>query len=156
MANSIRGLAMVAGLFMSFLAGPAGASDAQTSAEVRALISRQLDAFDRDDAPGAYALVSPGLKMTFTDPDTFMSLVRDHYAPVYRRREVDFGEAKVDGDTIAITATLVDGDNHVWTALYTLERQPDGKWLINSCKLLRPLESTLEPPRQSEFGARSA
>jgi hypothetical protein len=149
MANWIRGLALVAGLFTTVLAGAAEASDAQPSAEARALISRQLDAFARDDAAGAYALVTPALKTTFTDPDTFMNLVRDHYAPVYRHREVDFGEAKVDGDTMAITATLVDGDNHLWTALYTLMRQPDGRWLINSCKLLKPLESALRTGRRS-------
>ena len=81
--------------------------------------------------------------MTFTDPDVFMGMVRNRYAPVYRHRDVDFGDAEVDGDTMTITATLVDGDNQLWTALYTLERQPDGRWLINSCKLIRPVESVL-------------
>lgn len=149
MTNWIRGLALVAGLFTTILACTAGAGDAQVSSEARALISRQFDAFARDDAAGAYALVTPALKMTFTDPDIFMGMVRNRYAPVYRHRNVDFGDAKVDGDTIAITATLVDGDNQVWTALYTLERQPDGRWLINSCKLIRPMESELRTGRLS-------
>jgi hypothetical protein len=149
MASAINGWLLAAGLFTAFLSSPAGAQNAQPAVEARALISQQLDAFDRDDAAGAYALVTPGLKTTFTDRDTFMTLVRDHYAPVYRRRAVNFGDAKVDGDRIAITATLVDGDNQVWTALYELQRQADGQWLINSCKLLRPLESALQPKTQA-------
>jgi hypothetical protein len=149
MATAIKGWFLAAGLFTAFLSSSAGAQNAPTTLEARALISRQLEAFDRDDAPGAYALVTPGLKTTFTDPDAFMKLVRDHYAPVYRRRAVNFGDAKVDGDTIAITAMVTDGDNQVWTALYGLERQADGQWLINSCKLLRPLESALQPQNRA-------
>jgi hypothetical protein len=145
MATEVKGWLLAASIIAALLSSPAGAQNAQPTVEARALISRQLDAFDRDDATGAYALVTPGLKMTFTDPDIIMKLVRDHYAPVYRRRAVNFGDAKLDGDTMAITATLIDGENVVWTALYTLERQADGQWLINSCKLLRPVESALPP-----------
>jgi hypothetical protein len=148
MANAIGRLALLASFFMTLLSGAAGAQTAQSAPDARAAISSQLDAFDRDDAASAYGLVTPDLKLTFTDPDSFMKLVRDHYAPVYRRRAVNFGDAKVDGDTIAITATLVDGDNQVWTALYELVRQADGQWLINSCRLLRPLESALQPKTQ--------
>jgi hypothetical protein len=143
MANWIRGLALVAGLFTTALVGPAKADDAPT-AEARAIISRQFDAFDRDDAAGAYALVTPDLKLTFTDPDIFMGMVRSAYAPVYRHREVEFGDAEPSGEGIAITATLVDSDNQVWTALYTLKRQADGQWLINSCKLIKFLQSSLQ------------
>jgi hypothetical protein len=149
MTNWIRGLAVLAGVVTTVLAGPAWAGDAQPSAEARAIVSRQFDAFARDDAAGAYALVTPSLKMTFTDPDVFIGMVRNRYAPVYRHRDVDFGDAEVEGDAMTITATLVDGDNQLWTALYTLERQPDGRWLINSCKLIRPLESALRTGRQS-------
>ena len=149
MTTWVRGLALLAGLFTTVLAGPAGAGNAQPSAEARALLSRQFDAFAHDDAAGAYALVTPALKMIFTDPDVFMGMVRNRYAPVYRHRDVDFGDAEVSGDTMTITATLVDGDNQLWTALYTLERQPDGGWLINSCKLIRPVESALRTGRLS-------
>ncbi|THD42840.1 MAG: DUF4864 domain-containing protein [Bradyrhizobium sp.] len=146
MASVMRGLALVAVLFSALVSGPAGA---QSTQEARAIISRQLDAFAHDDAAGAYALVSPGLKMTFTDQDIFIGMVRNHYAPVYRHREVGFGEAQVDGDTISITATLVDDENQIWIALYQLERQPDGQWLINSCKLLTPTESALRPKNRA-------
>lgn len=143
MANSMRGLVLVAGLFAAFLTIPASAEEAKPSVEARALISRQLDAFAHDDAPAAYALAAPGLKTIFTDADVFMNMVRLRYAPVYRHRSIDFGDAQIDGDAIAITATIVDDDNQVWTALYKLERQSDGQWLINGCMLIKSQESAL-------------
>lgn len=143
MANTMKGLVLVVGLFQAFLTFPARADDAQPSVEARAIISRQLDAFAHDDGPAAYALAAPGLKTMFTDADVFMDMVRSKYAPVYRHRSIDFGTPQVDGDAIAITATIVDGDNHVWTALYKLQRQPDGQWLINGCMLIKSQESAL-------------
>ena len=143
MANLVRGLVLVAGVVAALLAMPAGAEEAKPAAEARALISRQLDAFAHDDAPGAYALAAPDLKTKFADADVFMDMVRRQYAPVYRHRSIDFGEAQLDGDAIAITATIVDGDNQVWTALYKLARQPDGQWLINGCMLIKSSQSAL-------------
>ena len=39
--------------------------------EIRGVIHRQIDAFRRDDAPGAFALVSPGVQQTFGTPERF-------------------------------------------------------------------------------------
>jgi len=143
MTNVVRGLIFVAGLYLALVPIPASAGDAQPALEARAVISRQLDAFARDDAAGAYALAAPSLKTVFTDPDVFMAMVRGRYAPVYRHRSVDFGAARLDGDEMAITATLVDADNQVWNALYKLERQSDGQWLITSCMLIKSEQSAL-------------
>ena len=67
----------------------------------------------------AYALAAPTIKDMFNDPDQFMAMVRDHYAPVYRHRSVEFGAFKESGDQASLEATLVDNDNVVWTALYS-------------------------------------
>lgn len=143
MANLMRGLVLATSLVVALLAIAAGAEEAKPSAEARALISRQLDAFARDDAPAAYALAAPDIKTKFADADDFMTMVRTQYAPVYRHRSIDFGDAQLDGDAITITATIVDGGNQVWTALYKLARQPDGQWLINGCMLVKSSESAL-------------
>jgi len=108
--------------------------------EARAAVSRQFDAFTRDDAAAAFALASPGIKALFEDPDTFMSMVRGHYAPVYRHRAAEFGETTVDGDSAQMDVTLTDADNVVWTAHYTFARQPDGSWLISGCQLVKALD----------------
>jgi uncharacterized protein DUF4864 len=143
MAKSTRRLALAVVMFATLLAAQAGAEDARPVVDAKAIISRQLDAFANDDAAAAYALAAPGVKTIFADPDVFMAAVRANYAPVYRHRSVDFGDAVVDGDDIAITATLVDDDNQVWTALYKLAKQPDGQWLIGGCVLIKSEDKAL-------------
>jgi hypothetical protein len=133
----------VLGLMVLFSAAPAAADDDSTAApKARALIERQLDALARDDAPGAYALAAPAIKTKFPNPDVFLAMVRDKYAPVYRHRSIEFGEAEDDGDRISQVLTIVDNDNKVWKALYELARQPDGTWLITGCVLIRAVETS--------------
>jgi hypothetical protein len=133
----------VVGLIFVLFAAPAWAGDgAAGGQEARALIERQLDAFARDDAAGAYALASPGLKTVFADPDAFMKMVRGQYAPVYRHRSVDFGATEVDGDNVSQVLNIVDDDNQVWKALYKLARQPDGTWLITGCVLIKSTDTS--------------
>ncbi|HYI86195.1 MAG TPA: DUF4864 domain-containing protein, partial [Burkholderiales bacterium] len=69
-------------LFFSFAVLLPGvpAADSGVSAadmnEIRGVIHRQIDAFRRDDAPGAFALVSPGVQQTFGTPERFLDTVR--------------------------------------------------------------------------------
>lgn len=106
------------------------------SPEARALIERQLDAFGRDDAAAAYSEAAPQVKAIFPDADTFMSMVRRGYAPVYRHRSVEFGPATVESDTIQQEATFIDAQGKAWKAIYRLSRGPDGAWLISACQLI--------------------
>ena len=127
---------ILAAAAMAVLSVASASAQTAGSPEARALIERQLDAFSRDDAAGAYAEAAPQIKEIFPDADTFMSMVRKGYAPVYRHRSVEFGPATVEGDTIQQEATFVDAQGKVWTALYKLTRGPDGAWLISACRLL--------------------
>jgi len=108
-----------------------------TAARSRAIVERQFDAFERDDADAAYALAAPTIKEMFSDSDRFMAMVRDHYAPVYRHRSVEFGAFEQSGDDASLEATLVDNDNVVWTALYSFRRTANGDWLISGCVLAK-------------------
>src|SRR5271168_1589061 len=110
-------------------------AEESAAAHSRATIERQFDAFARDDADAAYALADPTIKEMFVDADHFMAMVRDRYAPVYRHRSVEFGDFAVEGDEASLKATLVDNDNVVWTALYSLRREANGDWLISGCVL---------------------
>jgi hypothetical protein len=114
-----------------------------TAASSRALVERQFDAFQRDDGDAAYALAAPTIKGMFSDPDHFMAMVRDHYAPVYRHRSADFGAFKESGDEASLEATLVDNDNVVWTALYSFRRGSNGDWLISGCVLAKAEASAI-------------
>ncbi len=121
---------------MTLSIGTASAEEL-TPARSRAIIERQFDAFERNDADAAYALAAPTIKEMFSDADHFIAMVRDHYAPVYRHRSVDFGAFKESGDEASLEATLVDNDNVVWTALYSFRRVPNGDWLISGCVLAK-------------------
>jgi hypothetical protein len=66
-----------------------------------------------------------------------MSMVRQSYAPVYRHKSFEFGEARASGGTIAQRVHIIDADGVPWEALYTLELQPDGSVRISGCVLLR-------------------
>ena len=108
-----------------------------TAARSQAIVQQQFDAFERDDGEGAYALAAPTIKEIFGDADHFMAMVRDHYAPVYRHRSVEFGAFAESGDQASLEATLVDNDNVVWTALYSLCQDASGDWLISGCVLVK-------------------
>jgi hypothetical protein len=141
----IAPFARIAWLLVAILvvsAAPAAAGEAGGTSEIRAPIERQFNALARDDAAGAYASAAPGIKAIFTDPQTFIGMVRSKYAPVYRHRSAEFGDMRREGDTASQVVTLVDDDNQVWTALYDLARQPDGGWLITRCVLIRSTDAS--------------
>jgi Domain of unknown function (DUF4864) len=138
MMKMIEAVTLAAALWVS-----AASAQQSTAARSQAIIERQFDAFARDDAEAAYALADPAIKEMFVDADHFMAMVRDRYAPVYRHRSVEFGEFAVEGDEASLKATLVDNDNVVWTALYSLRREANGDWLISGCALERSEASAI-------------
>ena len=111
---------------------------AQTAggAEIRGVIERQLAAFKRDDADGAFAFASPGIRRRFGTPETFMDMVRRHYPPVYRSRGVAFGALRDSPRGLLQEVQLTGPDGRAVTAVYIMERQPDGNWKIDGVYLL--------------------
>jgi hypothetical protein len=107
------------------------------SVEARAIIERQLDAFKRNDADSAFALASPGLKETYSNPHNFMESVRSGETPFFKRRMTEYHDFVAAGDDAAQSVVLVDDDSYVWTVVYKLSRQPDGSWLIDGVVLVK-------------------
>ncbi len=66
-----------------------------------------------------------------------MRMVQEGYQPVYRPRTHQFGELIEKDGQLEQTVGIVDAGGGAWTALYTLEREPDGSWKITSCRLLK-------------------
>jgi hypothetical protein len=130
----MRALFLLAVLLIS-LAAPARAADDVAAAQ--GVIRSQVEAFSRDDAAAAYSHAAPAIQEIFPQADIFMSMVRNNYAPVYRHKSFDFGEARVSDGTIAQRVHIVDADGVSWEALYTLEVQPDGSVKITGCVLLK-------------------
>ena len=125
---------LLAIVFIS-LAAPARAVDDVAAAQ--GVIRSQVEAFSRDDAAAAYSYAAPAIQEIFPQADIFMSMVRNTYAPVYRHKSFDFGDARVSDGTIAQRVHIVDADGVSWEALYTLEVQSDGSVKIAGCVLLK-------------------
>jgi hypothetical protein len=106
-------------------------------AAAQSVIRAQEQAFSRDDAAAAYSYAAPAIKEIFPEASIFMLMVRQSYAPVYRHKSFEFGEARTDGNWIAQRVHIIDADGEAWEALYTLERQPDGSLKITGCSLLK-------------------
>ena len=130
----MRALFLLAALLIS-LTAPARAADDVAAAQ--GIIRSQVEAFSRDDAAAAYSHAAPAIQEIFPQADIFMSMVRNSYAPVYRHKSFDFGEARVADGTIVQRVHIVDAEGIAWEALYTLELQPDGSVKITGCVLLK-------------------
>jgi hypothetical protein len=125
-------------LLIAFLIGlalPAGAAD--DAATAQQVIRSQVEAFSRDDAAAAYSYAAPAIRDIFPRPDIFLSMVQQGYAPVYRHKSFEFGEARAAGGRIAQRVHIVDDNGEAWEAMYTLEQQPDGSLKITGCSLLK-------------------
>ena len=107
--------------------------------EIRAVIHRQIDAFKRDDARGAFALASPGVQQAFRTPQRFLETVRMAYRPVYRPARVSFLEPTLLSGEVVQQVQIVDHGGGVWRAYYSMQRQEDGSWRTNGCYLAPPV-----------------
>jgi hypothetical protein len=90
------------------------AAAGEDAAAGQAIIRSQEEAFTHDDAAAAYTLAAPGIKSEFQTPDIFMSMVRDGYAPVYRHRSFEFGEAKTYEGKIYQQVHIIDASGDAW------------------------------------------
>jgi Domain of unknown function (DUF4864) len=123
------------------LAAPARAGDDVAAAAAQTIIRAQVDAFGRDDAATAYSYAAPAIRNIFPQADIFLGLVKQKYAPVYRHKSFEFGEAQVSDGKVAQRVHIIDADGEEWEALYTLEQQPDGSVKITGCILLKAGQS---------------
>jgi len=130
----MRAFILLATLWIS-LTSPALAAD--DVANARGVIRSQEQALGRDDAATAYSYAAPAIRDMFPQADMFLSMVQRSYAPVYRHKSFEFGEAQIADGKIAQRVHIVDADGNAWEALYTLEPQPDGSLKIIGCVLLK-------------------
>jgi hypothetical protein len=130
----MRALVLLA-VFLLGLASPVHAADDVAAA--RGVIRAQEQAFGRDDAAAAWSYAAPVIQGMFQQADVFMMMVQQGYAPVYRHRSFEFGEARVEDGVIAQRVHIIDANGEAWEALYTLEQQPDGSLKITGCSLLK-------------------
>ena len=117
----------------------AGAQDKSAEqAAIRDIISRQIEAFRRDDGATAFDLASPNIQGMFGNPEIFMDMVRQGYAALYRPRSVEFGDLTELGGQPAQKVYVVAPDGRQVTAIYVMTQLPDGTWRVDGCFLQAP------------------
>ena len=131
MRGLLIALAVVPGLFvLSAFAGEAEIKAAQGA------IDGQLKAFQAGDGAAAYAFAAPNVKRIFPTVDVFMGMVASGYQPVHKPKNYAFGKVEEMGSTSIVQQVLLVGpDGKDYEAVYTLELQPDGKYLITGVSL---------------------
>lgn len=125
------------------IAAPAAASDDTAKDAARKVIEHQLAAFARDDAEEAYSDAAPRIRAIFTDPHEFLLMVAAAYPAVYNHCAVEFRDAAEADDHVAELVLFTDDDGKVWQAIYKLEKQPDGRWMISGCVVRASAEQGL-------------
>jgi hypothetical protein len=133
----LRAMAWQAGGAVIALCAPAGLlaanlKDADTKA-VRAVIAAQLAAFAAGNAVRAFAYASPGIREQFGDANNFMVMVLSAYPMVVRPTAVTYFLPRQEEGAVRQTLRLRDREGQVWLATYAMQRQRNGKWLINGC-----------------------
>ena len=121
--------------FLIWLSSPAFAADDVATAQN--VIRSQEQALGHDDAAAAYSYAAPAIRQLFPQADLFLFMVQNSYAPIYRHKSFEFGEARAADCKIAQRVHIVDANGESWEALYTLEAQPDGSLKITGCSLLK-------------------
>ena len=127
-------------LVLSLVFGLSGSAAAFSEADrmaVQGAIGQQLEAFLADDAAKAYSFAAPNITSRFPTEDIFIDMVRQGYKPVYRSRSHSFGQLEETADGLRQTVDIIDAEGEFWTAVYTLQRQPDGTWKITGCYLAK-------------------
>lgn len=138
-----RALIAVAFLWAGWVALPSDLAaqdkegiEAIDESAIREVVKGQLDAFQRDDGGAAFSYASPAIRKMFKTPEAFMDMVRRSYPAVYRPRWVAFEEiVNAEGKTVQ-PVTVLGPDNVPVLALYFMERQTDGRWLIDGCYIV--------------------
>ena len=115
---------------------PARADDA---ALARGVIESQIEAFLNDDAATAYSFAAPSIKQIYPNETRFFDMVKRGYQPVYRPGNFAFGRSKPAADGVGLVQEVViqGPGGQDWTALYSLERQPDGSFKINGVQMFK-------------------
>ena len=102
---------------------------------IQRVIADQRAALVNGHADKAFGYATEGIQRQFGDAATFMSMVRASYSALLEARYVEFLEGAVIDGLVVQPLRLIGADNTVRVALYTLEKQKNGRWRISGCRI---------------------
>ena len=131
--HPIRAVLLAAFMLAQGVAAYAG--DAEIKA-AQGAIEAQLKAFQAGDGELAYSYAAPSIKRMFPTVEMFMGMVESAYQPVGHPKNFSFGKVEEMGATSIVQQVLLTGpDGKEYEAVYTLQLQQDGTYLITGVSL---------------------
>ena len=128
---TLKFLTTVISALAFLLAGASAFAQKSPDTDIRAVITRQLDAMKKGDEAAAFAIASPMIQQMFQTPRTFMSMVESGYPQVLKSRNVRFlALAEVEGRLMQ--RVVIESDAGTVIGNYEMV-QIDGTWRINGC-----------------------
>lgn len=121
---------------VALLLAPISAYAQSDNNAARGVITDQLEAFIARDFDRAYSFASDNIKGFFPTVEQFMRMVEGGYLPVLRPGNYAFGTSEnvVEG-RIKQDVLIRAPDGSDWTAVYYMQRQPDGTWKVDGVNL---------------------
>lgn len=102
---------------------------------IKQVVGDQVRALKAGDGATAYSYAAPGIRAQFETPDIFLAMVRAAYGALIAARYTEFLDGAVIAGRVIQPLRLIAPDNTVLVALYTMEKQRDGRWRIAGCVL---------------------
>jgi hypothetical protein len=113
---------------------------------MRALITAQIEAMRRGDAPAAYALASPDLQLQYGNAENFFADVSRNYAPLPGVAGYEFRELVLFRGYPTYRVILKGADGRQTLAYYMIRRLSDGSLRIAGCIFAQPRSAALTLP----------
>lgn len=111
---------------------PAAQAD---GAEIKGVISSQIDAFKADDFERAFTFASPSIQNIFRTPENFGRMVSNGYPMVWRPAEVSYLDLRMEGGAVFQDVQIVDSDGRTHILEYRMEQMESG-WKISGVRIL--------------------
>ncbi|HXL85120.1 MAG TPA: DUF4864 domain-containing protein [Casimicrobiaceae bacterium] len=102
---------------------------------IKQVIAAQRAALIAGEGAKAFGYATPAIRAQFGEADIFMAMVQVGYPALLTARYTEFLEGAVIDGLIIQPLRLVDADNSVRVALYTMEKQKTGAWRISGCRI---------------------
>ena len=102
---------------------------------IKGVIGDQLVALRKDEGARAFAFATRALQAQFESAENFMRMVHAGYQPLIDARYDEFLEGAMIEGRVIQPLRIVLTDDTVLVALYTMQKDDDGRWRIAGCIL---------------------
>lgn len=131
----MRALTLVFGFAIALAISAASPSQAQ-DADIRSVITSQIEAFKADDFDTAFTFAAPSIQNMFRTPQNFGRMVSQGYPMVWRPAEVDYLDLRRENGGIFQDVEITDSDGARHLLEYRMT-ETDGVWKISGVRILQ-------------------